>query len=162
MSKFQFSDERLQKAAKEGKSTLEQRIQKLDKLSGDIKQLERYLEDSSVRERIEYQFSQGCCCVGDRFALKEFGENPAEQVCEYVVWEKLDNQDRWRLMYLKTRQDGWFSDVHPDGFFFEDELKVLDHRPLIETPMEVRLRAGEELPELLAAITANTKVARLA
>jgi hypothetical protein len=161
MSKFQFSDERLQKAAAEGKSALEQRIQKLDKISNDIRQLERYLEESGVRERIEHKFSGGACCVGDLEALKEFGENPAEEVCEYLVWEKSDNPDRWRLTYVKTRRDGWFSDCIPDGFSFEDEPKKVDHRPLIETPAEVRLRAGEALPELFAAIANNTKVSRL-
>jgi len=57
-------------------------------------------------------------------------------------------------MYLKTRREGCWDEVIPGLFSFEGEPEVVGHRPLIETPAEVRLRAGEALPDFVAALAA--------
>ena len=166
MPKLEFRDQRLRDAVEQSKSAVEERLQKLDRVSHDIKQLERYLDDSGVREGVEFLFADGTAAVGDPAEAQASGEAAAEEVHEFVAWEKLADQDRWRLMYFKTHRDGWFSadamDEIPGGFSFEREAKVLEHRPLIETASEVRLRASEALPELVTAIAANARVSRLA
>ncbi|MGO9058887.1 MAG: hypothetical protein ACLQU2_16070 [Candidatus Binataceae bacterium] len=95
--------------------------------------------------------------LGEPWELQEAGESAAEDVSEFVVWERVSMQERWRIMYLRNRRKGWWNDVIADGFVFEGDAEVLDHRPLIETPAEVRLRASELLPDLLKAIADNVK-----
>lgn len=149
MSKF--SDERLQKAVNEAWSALDQRLDKLNRISHDIKELERHLEASSVRERIEHRFGGSASGVGSEaefVAACEAGGGPAERIDEYITWEM--NGERWRVMYLKTRQEGFLDEVVPRLFLFEGEPQVVDHRPLIETPAEVRLRAGDALSDFVA------------
>jgi hypothetical protein len=166
---IKLNDERLRHAVQEAKSAIEQRLQKLDLVSSDIKQIERYLEESGVRERVEFAFCGGATSPPEEdYAL-------ASEDYEYVVWEPLCEKGRWRLMYLKTHRDGSFCvDDLPDindyylgstltgPYSFEGEPEVLDHRPLIETPAEIRLRASEALPDLLTMIASNIKVTRLA
>ncbi len=152
----QFSDERLRRAVQETKGAIEGRNQNLDRISGDIKQLERYLEEAGVREQVEVHLGGGATALGEAWELQESGEAPAEDVSEFLVWEKLATQDRWRIMYLKTRRQGWWTELVGD-FVFEGDPEVIDHKPLIETPAVVRLRASEVLPDLVKSIATNTK-----
>lgn len=156
MSQINFSDERLRRAVDETKSAIGDRNQNLDRISEDIKQLERYLESCGVRERIEVHLAGGPTVLGEAWEVQETGEGAAEDVSEFTTWEKIANQDRWRIMYLKSRRKGWFC-VDAGGFSFEGIPQVLDHRPLIETPAIIRLRASEVLPDLVKAIAANAR-----
>jgi hypothetical protein len=166
MSKFEWHDDRLRAAIDESRSAIQMRLQKLDRVSHDIKVLERFLEESGVRERTQHLFDDHSHAVGDPVDAQEYGESAAEELCEYIVWEKLENADRWRLMYLRTHRNGWFSvdymEEVPGGFVFEGEPKVLELRPLIEAESDVRLRAGEALPNFVNLIAGNTKISRLA
>jgi hypothetical protein len=166
MSKFEWHDERLRAAIDESRSAIQMRLRELDRVSHDIKEFERFLEESAVRERTQHMFAESSHAIGDPIDAQEYGESAAEEICEYIVWEKLANSDRWRLMYSRTHRDGWFSadsmEEVPGGFVFEGEPKVLELRPLIETESDVRLRASEALPNLLNLIAANTKISRLA
>jgi hypothetical protein len=56
---------------------------------------------------------------------------------EFLVWEK-GEPDRWRIMYRRDSQS------------FDDET----HCPLIEAPVDIRLRARKRLPELLKQVAA--------
>jgi len=164
MEKIELNDERLRHAVREAKSAIEQRLEKLDRVSSDLKQIERYLEEYGVKERVTLEFSGGQTALGS-----EDYELATEDL-EYIAWEQFGGKDRWRLTYLKTHRDGsWTIDDldmdgegYGDGFCFVGEPEVLDHRPLIETPAETRLRAVEALPDLVATIASNLKVTRLA
>jgi hypothetical protein len=150
-----FNDERLQRAVEEAASTLEARLVKLNQVSHDIKELELHLEGSSVRERIDYQFSGGGYAVGDPADAAESGGGAAEELIEWIAWEQAAKAGRWRIMYIKTVREGCWDEVISGLFHFEGEPKVVDHRPLIETPAEVRLRAGDALPDLMVAIASR-------
>jgi hypothetical protein len=152
MSKF--VDERLERAVEDAGATLDKRLEKLDQVSHDIKELERHLEGSGIRERIEFRFDGGTYAVGDPELGKEIGGGAAEETNELLIWEQVATQNRWRIMYLKTRREGCWGEVIPGLFSFEGEPEVVGHRPLIETPAEVRLRAGEALPDFVAALAA--------
>jgi len=156
MSAIDFSDERLRRAVEETTGAIGERNQNLDRISDDIKQLERYLDESGVRGRVDLHLGGGPSALGEVWEVQEFGETRAENVSEFIVWEKIEGQDRWRIMYLKNRQEGYWTDL-TGGFVFEGEPEVIDHRPLIETPAVVRLRAIEVLPDLVKAIADNTK-----
>ncbi|MFZ2060336.1 MAG: hypothetical protein WAU82_04955 [Candidatus Binatus sp.] len=166
MSKFEWHDERLRTAIDKSRSAIQTRLQELNRVSHDVKEFERFLVESAVFERAQYMFVNDSHAIGDPIDAQEYGESAAEEICEYIVWEKLVNSDRWRLMYLRTHRYGWFSvddmEEVPGGFVFEDEPKVIELRPLIETESDVRLRAHEALPNLLNLIAANTKISRLA
>src|SRR5260370_571963 len=150
MSKF--SDERLHRAVDDAAAALDQRLAKLNQVSGDIKALEKHLEASGVRDRIEFKFGGGSYAIGDPAEAQETGGGPAEEVIESIVWEQVATHDRWRIMYLKTQRDGCWDEVIPGLFSFDGEPKVTDHRPLIESPAEVRLRVAESHPDFVTAI----------
>lgn len=119
---------------------------------------EHYLEESGVREAVGLHFDGGPAMVGQEHELREalntIEEAPAQDISEFIMWEKLATQDRWRLVYLKNRREGyWFE----GDYVFQRDPGVLDHRPLIETPGEIRLRASEVLPDLVEAVADKVK-----
>lgn len=147
-----FNDERLRRAIKDTKSAIAERNRNLDRISEDIKKLERYLDESGVRETIQHCFDSSTTALGEPWELEFAGEAAAEEVSEFLVWE--ERQTRWRITYLKTKRHGGFSDCI--GWYFEGEPEVIDHRPLIEAPAIIRLRASEVLPDLVKAIARIT------
>jgi hypothetical protein len=146
-----FNDERLKRAVEDTKSTIAERNRNLDRISEDIKKLERYLDESGVRERIQHCFDSGQVVLAEPWELEFAGEAAAEEVAEFLIWE--ERQGRWRITYLKRKRCGGFSDCV--GWYFGDEQEVIDHRPLIEAPAIIRLRASEVLPDFLMAVAEN-------
>ncbi len=107
MATINFADERLRRAVEETKGAIGERNQNLDRISEDIKQLERYLEASGVRETVQLHLAGGPTALGEPWEFELSGETAAEDVSEFLVWDRLADQDRWRIMYLKTRRTGF-------------------------------------------------------
>jgi hypothetical protein len=146
-----FNDDRFKRAVEDTKSTIAERNRNLDRISEDIKKLERYLDESGVRETIHHCFDSSTTALGEPWEFEFAGEAAAEEISEFLIWE--ERQGRWRITYLKRKRRGGFSDCI--GWYFGDEQEVIDHRPLIEAPAIIRLRASEVLPDFLMAVAEN-------
>jgi hypothetical protein len=124
----EFHDPSLRQALDRGAPAIETFTSRLDKLSADIKNLEGYLDRSAVRINVCVRFPS------DSQEGNEYG--PAE----YLEWGK-GEPDRWRVLYYRTA-------THPEI----DRLVQVDHGPLIEASVPVRVRARGALPLLLHAV----------
>ena len=141
MATINFADERLRRAVEETKGAIGERNQNLDRISEDIKQLERYLEASGVRETVQLHLAGGPTALGEPWEFELSGETAAEDVSEFLVWDRLAvprplahhvPEDSPHRIFGATRA----------GWVFSADVEVLDRRPLIETPAVVRLRAS--------------------
>lgn len=76
------------------------------------------------------------------------------------VWIRYDvkqidgGPSRWDLLALTKIQDKWRL-VHAWDHNLNDDSPPLDIKPIIECPIEVRVRAAQEVRELHAAIVAD-------
>src|SRR5579863_6818524 len=82
-----FNDERLKRAVEYTKGTIAERNRNLDRISEDIKKLERYLDESGVRETIQHCFDTSTTALGEPWELELSGEAAAEESSEFVTWE---------------------------------------------------------------------------
>jgi hypothetical protein len=97
----------------------------LDDLSQDIRKLERMLLESGFRLRVAVRFPDNSHAG--------------------VEWN--DHNQKWRIYYWAWEFFGM--SLGPDNEFVE---QAFDRRPLIETPIEIRLRAVEPLAQLIREI----------
>lgn len=91
-----------------------------------------------------------------------FYNGAAQEINELVSWNKDEQSGKWRVMYTKTIAEGcWECDggiVVSSNF---ESPKTVETRPLIECPVEVRLRGYKKLPDLLELICREITVDRV-
>jgi hypothetical protein len=102
----------------------------LDAISDDIKAIEKWLLESGVRFEIEVPFG-------------EYYGSLAEGPGVTLLWSGGDDEKTWRI-YSCEKNGAW------DGRAWEVTSREL--RPLIETPVRVRLEAVEPLTRLVREI----------
>lgn len=144
---IQFSDPRLQDAMKRCGPVIEGYEGRLNAVSTDIKNLEAYLADE-VMECVVLDLA----CVISFPDLSEWDEPNAGDSVE-GDFERLVLQTykgRWRLMYVKSKAEGDVGTQTREPEWLMET--AVDRRPLIEAPLEVRLRAHKVLPEFLATV----------
>lgn len=161
-----FSSRQLREAASKASQEITSFSANLDAVSRDIKLLEAWLQEHDVCLQVEQVIGTTTECLeadnGYSLGGQPMYNGSAVRVTEKVAWGKHDSTGRWRLLYIKEAADG---EVEIDeGTLLLERFgtpRQLEARPLIETPFQMRLKAHKQLPELLEAITAQTKVDRI-
>lgn len=147
-----FNDPALQKTLESSAQVLEGFQSNLTALSEDIKNLEAYLDQTNVRLVASVQiWSSGT--LGD-------GGSSIHEDEEYLEWAESEG-GRWRVLYHLVRR---FGDIDGDGYTLGpawEDSKTVERKPLIETPVEVRLRAAKKLTPLLEALANKAVVERI-
>ncbi len=132
-----FNDPRLKTAFNQASSEIEGRQTNLDALSQDIKNLETYLNEQKCFHQVEVHLG----VTDEPLAVDDFMIVESERL---IFMEASLKNGRWRIFYQKVELDG----VLENGLEGA-RVKVLESRPLIETPVEVRVRCKSLLPRLL-------------
>ncbi len=145
-----FSSEKLEEAYARVQNGLENYQTRLDGVSNDIKTLERALEASKFN-------------LETWVTVREYCEDPQsngqyDQIGHQIGWAP--SGDRYRLMYRRSRWEGYLEVDDPGstlplfmyapGTYGKYEPEVV--KPLIETPIEIRLEMHEHLPKLVTAV----------
>lgn len=114
----------------------------LDGISADIRAIERWLLESGVR----FEISE---VVG-----KEIDPSGCGYI-RYLVWYGGKDGKSWRIYY----RDTWGipgEEVDRHGELFQLTIRVSsDERPLIETPVAIRLQSVDPLARLVSAIASR-------
>lgn len=136
--------------------------QNLDLISKDIKAIEHYLTTSGVRLREGVKIGYTEKFVdGDYDVMGNYSGGITRDV-ERIEWAPADDRgDRWRLMYTVYRRYGQVEICERIAMFgptFKDETDELERKPLIETSVEVRLRAHKILAKLVSQVAALVEV----
>ncbi len=117
----------------------------LDAISHDIKTLEAYLNEHGCRVVVAVELSQGFVTNSEPVEDPGGYSGPVHQDVEYILLAKVANcGDRWRVCYRRVRyrsaNNPWDREPH------WEVADLIEFRPLIETSVQVRLRAYQELP----------------
>jgi hypothetical protein len=142
--------------------------QNLDLISTDIKAIERYLSVSGVRlsEGVNIGYTE-TFFDGNDDTTGNYSRAIARDV-ERIEWGPVDEHgDRWRLLYAIVRRLGEVEEgVTPSyapidtseriatvfGPTFKGGAEYLERKPLIETPVAVRLKAHKNLAKLVSKL----------
>lgn len=139
---LKFRNPALREAAVETATTVAALTARLDAISADIRELERWLQEGDL-------------CIPVSHIIEGTGltyTEPDEQGTSYgfltPTVESLDwseHQGRWRLVY--TKQD--LTEVVTRG------AQIVEQRPLIETGAATRMRCDEHLPKFLNTVASK-------
>jgi hypothetical protein len=135
MSTPTFENPQLQEAFNETSSQFDSGLWDLDKISSDIKALEKYLQDMGVwceytLDCGTHQYEAGKPCVH-----------------EALEWYKDKMSGKLRLLFCQNLET-----ANGDG-----DATELDEKPLIQTPSEIRRRMAPHLPAFLRGIAQEMK-----
>jgi hypothetical protein len=147
-----FSDPELQKTLEHVAPRIDTFQASLDALSEDIKSLEKYLDASSVRMEFARIFDGSSVITDEPEDVMGNYSGGIHQDSESVEWAADKTSGRWRLLYKRERAHGELElceNIAICGPTFNGPTEVLELKPLIETPLTVRLRARKVLPMLL-------------
>jgi len=138
-----FSDENLNTVFSQYDPVISGFTANVDTISNDIRALERYLESSAFRVAVAY-------CFADN--VQHFGPELWVRTYETIEWTNAQGDEegkggRWRVMY-RLSQDGHVSACDGPRFL-----------PLIETRVEVRIRAAGHLAAFLKQVGAKAEEA---
>jgi hypothetical protein len=136
---------------------VEQFTETLDHVSDDIRAVEKWLQASGIRVRIEHVYRTDEEFDDD--AVKAYGAAldrhpppdeleppPAWKVSHALAWTPEPDDRQWRILYISRRAEGKLG-----GSDWTDP-QLLVSRPLIETPASVRLGIGNALEKLIEGI----------
>jgi hypothetical protein len=151
----EVSDAELRAALDRVGPHIENYHENLDLISKDIKSIEQYLTDSGLRHRASVTIDHS-----DSFPEGEAPDEldnysgPLYRDEELIEWGA-DKGERWRVMYVKTRQSGYLElceRIAIVGPSFNGPCDEVERKPLIETSAVVRLKAHKKLSKLVTAV----------
>jgi len=142
MSQNAFQSEKLQSAFKklEGKAKLIS--QNMDAISGDIKALEEKLQNLQLPLTAQVKVASNSKLSKDEEDQTKIYTDCSFRALEYLKWEKEDQSGKFRLIYQRLVES---EDI--PGLSIESMA-----RPLIESPVAVRLRMHAHLDKLVEAL----------
>jgi hypothetical protein len=111
----------------------------LDQISDDIRALEKYLLQSGVRVEAEVIISEGGVDLTPPGGLVRVEEVRAVKTVSAVTWAPTPKGDPWRIYYREYKRHG----TGETGTLVWGPPNELHTWPLIEAPVEVRLRVAE-------------------
>jgi hypothetical protein len=156
-----FHDPRLQAAIDEVGADIQGLAAGLDRISEDIRRLESLLQRAQIPFAVEHRFETGSLEPTEPlFSMENYG-GEATRTDEFVSWARVEPSGRWRLMYRREKLTFTLQIV--EGMLLEEpvpigEPETEEHRPIIETPVQIRLRAHRALADLVRTIAAESKV----
>jgi hypothetical protein len=129
----------------------------LDAISKDIKAVEQYLLSSGVRLNayVEIGRNKGFP-EGEGWDGSDNYSGPIYCDVENIEWAPSDDSgERWRIMYAKFRWHGEM-EIYERIVFHESTFngpnETLEWKPLIETPVAIRLQGHKHLAELVTNV----------
>jgi hypothetical protein len=136
---------------------IEQFTATLDNVSDDIRAIERWLQASGIRVRVEhvYRTEEQSDETAVRAYLKALDYRPAEELQPVsarrhtyaLAWAAQADERQWRILHSTYHAEGTLGVEHRWS-----EPQVVESRPLIETPAPVRLGIGNALEKLVEAL----------
>jgi hypothetical protein len=135
---------------------VEQFTATLDQVSADIRAVEKWLQASGIRVRVEHVYRTEE--DADEEAVKAYlkaldypGAEEPEPVPAWrhtyaLAWAPESENNEWRILHISRRSEG----TSPGDQWSEPH--VVASRPLIETPVPVRLGIGHALERLIEEI----------
>lgn len=151
----EVSDPKLRAALDDVGPHIENYNENLDLISKDIKSIEQYLTSSGVRHRANVTIDHADSFPDDE-APDEMDNysGPLYRNEESIEWSA-DKGDRWRIMYVKSRQSGYLElceRIAIVGPSFNGPSEELERKPLIETSAAIRLKAHKKLAKLVETV----------
>src|SRR5262249_19070178 len=150
-----FFSQQLQNAVAKANPILEGADEARNRVSNDIKALEKHLQSLGLKWSFRFSFREGFFAKsGDdqseeeaRACLEEGGSALAECHEEALLWDLDPRSEKFRLLYEVRRWEGYLEIDAPGGPWFrrEDTLQR-EVKPLIETKFEIRQRMHVNLP----------------
>jgi hypothetical protein len=125
----------------------------LDAISDDIKTVEKWLQQSGARVEVEVAYyDNGYYIDGDDgmspTTAMDLGTFPVRGETRKITWGPSPDGKTWRIMHHEFQHRGWFD----EGDVNWTKTETVDVRPLIETPMAIRLALGDALAKLVEEI----------
>lgn len=130
---IQFNNPDLQKAFHSVEPDMKSLVSKLDRISGDIRKIEQWLQQSGFCAPVSVFLDSEDKWLGDE-------EGSFDRHTEYVEWGQIDG--RWRLLYRLEVGYGGCAAICYEPYSFDD----VERKPLIEKPGAIRLKADRVLP----------------
>jgi hypothetical protein len=158
----QVSDPALQAALDEAGPNIENYHANLDGVSSDIKSVEQYLASSGVRMQAEVRLPGKGIELEDEMDVLENYSGRIWQDEETIRWAvDPKNPDRWRVIWTCRRKWGELElceNVAIAGPTFNGPVEPLDEKPLLETPVAVRIRAHKQLGKLVCEVGKSVEI----
>jgi len=161
-----FSSQELQNAVATARPILAGVDEARNRVSNDIKTLEKYLQSRDLRWSFRFSLGEGFVAKSGadqseeefRASLEE-GSALAECKEEALLWDQDGRSERFRLLYEVKRWEGHLEVDAPGGpWFRNDDTLQREMKPLIETKFEIRNRMHANLPDFLASLAKHLNV----
>lgn len=125
----------------------------LDQISQDIKALERWLTDCGVRVEVEVDFPEDPPIESaEGFPPKGPQPIPVRITFRKIAWAPTPDGKSWRIQLREYSQEGDFGEDYGNSW---EQPQLAQCRPLIETPVAVRIKCIPGLSTLLERIAAQ-------
>jgi hypothetical protein len=149
----EVSDPNLRAALNRVGSHIENYSENLDRISNDIRAVEQYLTASGIRLTARVLVSRNDERTDRELYDDETYSGGIIRREAHVEWAPGDD-GRWRVLHVISQTAGFVSIVEGclisgPGFYDPEDV---ESKPLIETPVEVRLPAHKHLGELVEAL----------
>jgi hypothetical protein len=132
MNEPRFSNPSLQETFQKVSPAFDSYLERIDQISADIKELEKYLHAQGVV--LEF-----------RHVVNEASKDGGYVGSEALLWKHDNTSDKWRLFYEHTSWDEK-----------TDTESTVEEKPLIETKAEIRRRTAHALPDFLKKLAEET------
>jgi hypothetical protein len=148
-----FNSKQITESFEASKEAFEDYMQTIKTISKDIEKLENILRKYGLHISFEFQ----CTEMREYIPEAEDSDNgsfgPQIFIRECIAWEINEKQKdgTYRIFYKKYHQDGNFQSIGP--VVIEDSrigvARLIERRPLIETPTKIRAKMHEFLSGFL-------------
>ncbi len=143
-----FNSEELSNSIQSLSKKAQNIIQKLDRISEDIKSLEGWLQENNICFEVDIQLrGQQVLTQKEKEFVQKKGVYAEVQGEEFIHYKRDQSSGKFRIMYQRILIIESMSGHVPPGFD-----GIIINKPLIEAPVEVRVLAEKKLPELVRAI----------
>lgn len=153
-----FSSKKLSDSFHRSKESFEDYVQNISQVSHDIRFLELLLKNYGLNSPFKSLFSHEFKLVPKVDETESNKVNLEHHIYEYVSWEVNEREKKpsFRIFYKKYELRSWPTteevvQVSPivASKVVPDEAKILENRPLVETPVLTRLKIYPYLPTFL-------------
>src|SRR5262245_34037431 len=103
-----YNSPAIQEAVESVRPQVEGFISNLDAMSDDIKRVEAFLSTSRVRLPIKVLVSESGIDSADGSQIGENFSGAIYKEVECIAWAEDEKTSRWRIMYRRDREEGFF------------------------------------------------------
>ncbi len=150
-----FSSPELQAALDKARETLEGSDEARNRVSEDIKTLERYLVSLKLTPPFRHPLGKYLIPEDEQTVASslEYGGCASGKIAQDALLFDKDSNGKMRMLYESSRWDGQIDIDGPGGpYFWNSDTLEREVRPLIETKFEVRKKVYGQLPAFVTAL----------